>query len=159
MSNLPRRRPLHIWIPTNKRYANHKPAPMDGLNELINGNRSNRNEGARRERENVEHCAWFIKQAMAKQRYRPMTYTDRCRAMVYMTIVEPHGRRDVSNVIGGVSKYALDALTARNERGVGAIWDDNTTWLKKFSPTIRIDPENPGIEITVIPVEEAEVEA
>lgn len=159
MSDLPRRRPLHIWIPSNRRYKGGKPAPMDGMNELIGQSRSHRHAGGRIERENVEHCAGYVRLAMIQQRYRRMTYTDRCRAMVFMTIVEPHNRRDVANVIGGVSKYALDALTARNEHGAGAIWDDNTAWLKKFTPSIRIDPDNPGIEITVIPIEEAEHEA
>ena len=55
---------------------------------------------------------------------------------------------------GGVLKYALDALTARNKSGAGAIWDDNTRWMPKLVPSIRIDPDKPGIEITVIPLEE-----
>jgi hypothetical protein len=53
-----------------------------------------------------------------------------------------------------VSKYALDALTATNEYRAGAIWDDNTMWMPQFIPSIRIDPDNPGIQITVIPLEE-----
>lgn len=155
-----RRPALHVWIPTNNTYKSErnwgKPAPVDGLNEIISSNRTNKYVGADRERENVLHCAWFVKRAMAKQRYRRMTRTDRCRALVYMTIVEPHDRRDVPNVIGGATKYALDALTATNDNGVGAIWDDNTKWLKKFVPSIRIDPTSPGIEITVIPLEETD---
>lgn len=149
---------LHVWIPSNNRYKSTRnrgrPAPVDGLNEIIKSNRTNKYAGAERERENVLHCAWFVKQAMAMQGYRRMTETDRRKALVYMTIVEPHDRRDVPNVIGGATKYALDALTATNDHGVGAIWDDNTRWLKKFVPSIRIDPDNPGIEITVIPLEE-----
>ena len=152
------RPPLRIWIPSNNTYQSErnwgKPAPVDGLNEIIKSNRTNKYAGAVRERENVLHCAWHVRQAMVKQHYRCMTAEDRCRAMVYMQIVEPHDRRDVPNVIGGVSKYALDALTATNEYGAGAIWDDNTKWMPQFIPSIRIDPDNPGIQITVIPLEE-----
>jgi hypothetical protein len=91
---------------------------------------------------------------MTKQRYWRMTVTDRCRAIVRMTVVEPHDRRDVPNVIGGAAKYVLDALTATNGNGAGAIWDDDSRWLAQFVPSIRIDPENPGIEVTVIPLED-----
>lgn len=101
----------------------------------------------------THHCDRAIRSHV--ERLRRMTETDRRKALVYMTIVEPHDRRDVPNVIGGATKYALDALTATNDHGVGAIWDDNTRWLKKFVPSIRIDPDNPGIEITVIPLEDA----
>lgn len=157
------RHALHVWIPTNNRYKSSRnrgrPAPVDGLNEIISSNRTHKYVGASRERQNVVHCAWHIRQAMAKQGYRRMTHEDRCRAMVYMTIVEPHDRRDVPNVVGGATKYALDALTATNDHGAGAIWDDNTKWLKKFVPSIRIDADRPGIEITVIPLEEEKNEA
>ena len=149
---------LHVWIPTNNTYRSKrnfgKPAPVDGLNEIIKSNRTNRFAGADRERENVTHCAWHVRAAMTKQRYWRMTVTDRCRAIVRMTVVEPHDRRDVPNVIGGAAKYVLDALTATNGNGAGAIWDDDSRWLAQFVPSIRIDPENPGIEVTVIPLED-----
>lgn len=152
------RKALHIWIPTNREYKSvknrGKPAPMDGLNEIISSNRTGAQVGARRERENVEWCAWFIKRAMLDQHYEPMTEQDRAPVFVYLTVIEPNARRDVSNIIGGVSKYTLDALTARNKRGVGAIWDDSAQWVKKFVPNIRIDPAKPGIEITVVPLED-----
>ena len=151
------RPPLHVWIPSNRTYESRrnrgKPAPMDGLNEMRGSDRAGKYVGANRERRNLEHCAWHVKVAMVKAGYAPMTVQDRCKCHVYMTIVEPHDRRDVPNVMGGVPKYALDALTARNKGGVGAIWDDNTHWMPKFVPTIRIDPERPGIEFTIIPLE------
>ena len=153
------RPPLHVFIPTNRAYESRrnygKPRGMDGLNELIAQNRANRYFAAKRERENVTWCARFVRQAMRVAGYAPMTVSDRCRCYVYVTIVEPHDLRDVPNVIGGVLKYTLDALTARNAHGTGAIWDDNTKWMPKLVPSIRIDQTNPGLEITVIPLEVA----
>ena len=152
------RPPLHITIPTNRAYTSErnwgKPAPMDGLNEIIRQNRTNKYVAAEAERDNLLHCARFIRAAMHKAGYAPMTKADRQRCQVYVTVIEPHDQRDVPNVFGGVLKYALDALTARNENGVGAIWDDNTKWMPRMVPSIRIDPKNVGIEITIIPLED-----
>ena len=149
---------LHVTIPTNRAYDSKRnwgrPKGMDGLNELIEQNRTNRYYGASKERENVMWCARFIRQAMRVAGYAPMTSADRCRCHVLITVVEAHGERDVPNVYGGVFKYACDALTARNKYGAGAIWDDNSNWMV-LTPKIRIDPSNPGIEITVIPLEES----
>ena len=154
------RPPLHVFIPTNRAYSSErnwgKPAPMDGLNEIIGQNRTNRYVAADAERENLLHCARFIRAAMHKAGYAPMTKEDRRKCQVFVTVVEPHDKRDVPNVFGGVLKYALDALTARNGNGTGAIWDDNTRWMPRMVPSIRIDPTSPGIEITVIPLEEAD---
>ena len=152
------RPPLHITIPTNRAYDSErnwgKPRGMDGLNELISQNRTNKYFGADKERENVMWCARFVRQAMQAAGYAPMTSANRQRCHVYVTVIEPHDQRDVPNVYGGVLKYALDALTTRNKHGAGAIWDDNTRWMPKLVPSIRIDPRNVGLEITVIPLEE-----
>ena len=149
---------LRITIPTNRAYTSErnwgKPKGMDGLNEIISQNRTDKDYGAAKERENVLWCARFVRQAMRAAGYAPMTEASRQRCHVYVTIVEPHDQRDVPNVFGGVLKYALDALTARNKHGVGAIWDDNTKWMPKLVPSSRIDPRNVGVEITVIPLED-----
>lgn len=153
------RQVLRVFIPTNRAYESKrnwgKPKGMDGLNEIISQNRTNKDYGAAKERENILWCTRFIRAAMRKAGYAPMTNADRQRCQVYITVIEPHDRRDVPNVFGGVFKYALDALTARNKNGTGAIWDDNTQWMPKLVPSIRIDPNNPGIEITVIPLEDS----
>lgn len=149
---------LHVYIPTNRAYTSArnwgKPKGMDGLNELIAQNRTDKHHGARKERENVMWCARFARQAMRVAGYAPMTESDRQRCEVHVTVIEPHDQRDVPNVFGGVLKYALDSLTARNKNGTGAIWDDNTRWMPRLVPSIRIDPHCVGLEITVIPLEE-----
>lgn len=143
---------LHVFVPTNRAYESERnwgrPRGMDGLNEIVDSNRANRNKGARLERENVLHVARFVRAEMHRLGWKRMTSQTRRKCVVSMTIVEAHDRRDVPNVIGGVSKYALDALTATNPNGCGAIWDDKSRWLE-FHPDIRIDPDNPGIDISI----------
>lgn len=148
------RKPFKVFIPSNRVTDDGRRAPMDGLNELIKSSRTDRYAGARVERENLEHCAWFVRIAMRKAHYKPMTREDRQVCDLHICVHEINRRRDVSNVYGGVLKYALDALTARHKCGAGAIWDDNSTWLRYLTPSIAIDQKNPGIEITVIPLEE-----
>ena len=151
------RKPITVFVPTNRAYSSKrnwgKPAPMDGLNEIIAQNRANKDYGAAMERDNVQHCARFVRAAMRVAGYAPMTAKDRCKCHVRVKVYEPHDQRDVPNVYGGVLKYAIDALTARNKNGVGAIWDDNSKWMSLSVLPIAIDPINPGIEITVIPLE------
>lgn len=152
------RKQLRVWIPSNRAYTEGrnagKPAPMDGLNELIASSRTDKYVGARKERENVEHCALFVRLAMRRCRYRPMTEGDRQRCDVEVVIHETSRRRDVPNVVGGVLKYVLDALTARHKGGAAAIWDDSVRWIRYVTPHIVIDPDSPGVEVTVIPIEE-----
>lgn len=147
---------LRIWIPTNRAYHSKKnwgkPAPMDGWNELRNSDRTHRQAGADREREDVLWCARFIRSAMNLVGYEPMTEDDRQQCAVTIEVVEPHDRRDVPNVLGGVSKYVCDALTARNRHGVGAIWDDNSKWMPCFNLSVSVDPQSPGVGVTVIPI-------
>lgn len=149
---------LSVFVPTNRAYESErnwgKPAPMDGLNEIVDSNRANKHKGARLEKENLLYVARFVSAEMRRVGYAPMTKGDRCKCYVAITVVEAHDRRDVPNVLGGVLKYALDALTARNPNGTGAIWDDNVRWMV-LAPHIEVNPACPGIEITVTPLEES----
>lgn len=98
------RPPLHVTIPTNRAYTSAtnwgKPRGMDGLNEIIAQNRASKDYGAAKERENVMWCARFVRQAMRAAGYAPMSEGDRQRCHVYVTVIEPHDRRDVPNVYG-----------------------------------------------------------
>ena len=149
---------LKVWIPTNRTYDDGRPKAMDGLNEIIDADRTNKYLGARREKENLQHCYWYIKQAMTKQRWRPMQRKeDATPVKVFLTFVESNNRRDVPNIYGGCGKYVLDALSrTRYDRhgnitklGAAAIYDDNSRWMTQCIPRVKVDPENPGIEVTV----------
>ena len=146
---------LRIWVPSNRTRDDGSPAPMDGLNEIIATNRTGWQVGQRIERENVQWVATFVRIAMRRTRYRAMTRDDRQVCDVHVCVHEVSKARDVANVYGGVLKYALDALTARHKYGAGAIWDDNSTWLRYLTPSIVIDKEHPGLEIAVIPIKES----
>lgn len=147
---------LYVFVPTNRAYTSErnwgKPAPMDGLNEIIDSNRTSKHKGARMEKENLLHVARFVKAEMRRVGYKPMTKDDRCKCCVAVTVVEVHDRRDVPNILGGVLKYTCDALTARNPNGCGAIWDDNVHWMS-LVPDVKVNPVNPGIRIGIIPLE------
>ena len=143
---------LRVWIPSNRTYDNGRPKAMDGLNEIIDSNRAHRHKGARVERENVEWCAHYIILAMRRQKWAPMrTRETAVPARVRITFVETGRRRDVPNIYGGGLKYVLDALTRAQGKKVGsaAIYDDSVAWLAECMPSIRVDKNRPGIEITV----------
>ena len=125
---------------------------MDGLNELIGYSRTHKNMAARIERENVEWCAWHIKQAMAQQGWPPMLTRESARpCQVAVTFVEANRRRDVSNIVGGGLKYLLDALSRPRggKGGAAAIYDDSVAWLQSCVPHVRVDRDNPGIYVIV----------
>lgn len=150
---------LRVWIPTNRTYKDGRPKAMDGLNELIDANRSGYQVGAAIEKENLEWCYYFIKRAMGGQGWRPMqNWADAVPCDVLITFVEANRRRDVSNIYGGGCKYVLDALSrTRYDRsgrvtklGAAAIYDDSVRWLVDCTPMVRVDPKKPGIDVTVI---------
>ena len=150
--------PLRVWIPSNRTYRDGRPKAMDGLNELIDANRADRQVGARVERENVEWCRYFAVRAMRDQGWAPMQEkSDAVPCRVHIAFVEANRRRDVSNIYGGGCKYVLDALTrTRHDRhgrvtkiGAGAIYDDSVRWLTSCETAVRVDAKRPGIDITV----------
>ena len=125
---------------------------MDGLNEIIDANRASRQKGARLERENVEHCSWYILQAMLNCNWEKMTDKASARAVdIDVIFVEANARRDTANVIGGGLKYLLDALSRPrgSKGGVAAIYDDSPRWIRRIRTQVEIDPLNPGIEVHV----------
>jgi len=151
-------RQLHVWIPTNRAYDDGRPKAMDGLNELIDSNRTDRQMGARVEKDNVEWCTFFIRRAMHSQHWRPMQDKRHAKPCeVILEFVEANRRRDVSNIVGGGMKYVLDALTrTRYDRrgrvtkpGAAAIYDDSMRWLTNCTTWVRVDPRKPGIQVTV----------
>lgn len=151
-------RVMGVRIPSNRTFANGRPKAMDGLNEIIKHDRTHRNMGARIERENVEWCAWHIKQAMVQQHWQPMlTKEDAVPVGLYITFVEANARRDVPNIIGGGLKYVLDALSRPrgSKIGTGAIYDDSPRWLVEVHPRIEIDPEAPGIALLLVRKEQS----
>ena len=140
---------LRVWIPTNRKYKSGKPAGMDGFNEIIKQNRSGIKVASRCERENITHCAWYIRKAMTMAEWQALTKDTACVCSVYMNHIEPNRQRDVPNVYAA-SKYVLDALTARHRLGCGAIYDDSVRWLDHFTQKVSVNAQEPGIELVII---------
>lgn len=149
------RTPLRVWIPTNRSYANRSPKGMDGWNEIVRQNRKGKDFAAKCERENVRWCAWYVKQAMLEQKWAPMRDEKTATPCVlHITIWEPNRRRDVPNIFG-VTKYAIDALTARHRYGAAAIYDDSQRWLHpQIEMKVKVDRQRVGIEVVVIPLKD-----
>ena len=144
---------LTVMIPSNRTYKDGSPKGMDGLNEIISYNRTNRYKAATIERENVEWCAWHIKQAMQQQGWQPMLTKETARpCQVTVLFVEPNRRRDYSNIVGGGLKFLLDALSRPqgNKAGAGAIYDDSQTWLPTCVSTVRTEKGQAYIYLTVV---------
>lgn len=151
---------LRIWIPSNRVYEEGpnkgKPKAMDGFNELIDSNRSDKYKGARIEKENVEWCAWYVKKSMRQQHWQPVYIAKGAKKVrVAIRFVEANGRRDYSNIIAG-SKYVLDALTRPRggKPGAAAIYDDSPKWIVDTQFAVDINPKRPGIEVIVEEVTE-----
>jgi len=71
--------------------------------------------------------------------------------IVHCCFIEVDGRRDVSNIYGGL-KWLLDGLSKPRgikTKGAGAIWDDSPKWVTVF-PSVAIDKDNPGVDISII---------
>lgn len=113
---------MRFFVPSNRRTRTGQLRGFDGMNEIIDANRSNRHVGAKQERENIEYVMWHAKAAMSSQKQKPIEG----KAHVHIDFVEPNARRDPSNVLGA-TKFILDALTKprASKPGVGLIQDDS----------------------------------
>lgn len=141
-----RQQHLKFFVPSN-RLGSRGVTHLDGMNEIINANRTNRYVGAKQERENVANVQAFAEVAMRQQHWLPL---NRRKAHVKVTFVEVDARRDVSNIYGGL-KFVLDGLShprGSKTLGAGAIWDDSPKWVE-CEAHVRIDKDNPGAEIEI----------
>ena len=142
---------LNVFVPSNRYGKRGKPLGVDGWNEIIKAFKSHRMKGQNLLTVNAMRVAEFTSAAMREQRFRPPT----CPCEVHVTFVEVDEKRDVQNVYGGGLKWVLDGLSrprGAKYYGAGAIFDDSPTYLRNVYPHIRIDPNNPGVEIDVITI-------
>ena len=105
---------------------------LDGLNELINANRMNRYEGAKRKRAYTELCAWSARAARIRK-------PGRFPVMVWIHWIEPNSRRDPDNIASG-KKYILDGLMS-----AGVLPNDGPKQIRGFLDTFGTDQREPRI--------------
>lgn len=143
---------LRFFVRSNKRTKSGRPAPLDGLNELVASERGGWKTGNRVKRKNGLNAEASCMVAMAESGWECPT----CRCVVTITFVETSRRRDPDNVYGG-AKFILDGITkprGRRSYGAGAIEDDSQKWIElRFGP-IMVDREDPGCWVEIETLEE-----
>ena len=142
-------RSLRFFVPSNRTTRTGQLRGLDGLNEIIHANRTNKYMGAVQERENLRNVMQFADAAMINERFEPIEG----KAHVKIEIIEPHAKRDVSNVIAA-SKFLLDGITRPrgNKPGVGLIVDDSPYWCE-LEITVKVEPKKAGAYIEVSEVD------
>ena len=139
---------LRFFVPSNRYNKNGTPAPLDGLNELINAERGDWRIGNRLKRKNGKNAESACAAAMKEQGWR----CPKGRCLVTLKFVEVNRRRDPDNIYGG-AKFILDGITKRSGRrtyGAGAIVDDSQKWVKlRYDEDISVDKERPGCWVTI----------
>ena len=139
---------LEFFVPSNRRTRKGEPAHLDGLNELVRGDRTGRGFANSLKRANADSVEAACREAMREQGWK----TPRCKCIVTLTFVETDRSRDPDNIFGG-AKFILDGISkpkARKRYGAGAIVDDSQKWIElHLNPEIRADKSNPGCWVKI----------
>lgn len=144
---------LRFFVPSNRTDKNGNPAPLDGLNELIESERLGYRIGNSMKRTNGRNAEASCIYAMRAERWT----CPKCRCLVRLTFVETSRKRDPDNIFGG-AKFILDGITKKRGRrsyGAGAIEDDSQRWIRlEYDSEILVDKENPGCWVEITTLEE-----
>lgn len=136
---------LEFFVPSNRRNEDGSPAPLDGLNEMIDAERGG--WGAALKRRNGRNAEASCVYAMRASGWE---CPDR-KCAVTLTFVETSRRRDPDNIYGG-AKFILDGITRKRGKrsyGAGAIRDDSQRWVDlRFGP-IEVDRDMPGCRVAI----------
>ena len=109
---------------------------LEGMNNLILANRTNRFLGAKVKRSNTDLCAWAIRAAKLKPvEHYPVT--------IWIRWTEPNGRRDPDNV-ASAKKFILDGLQT-----AGIIQNDGMKQIASFVDTFRINAGDPHVTVMI----------
>lgn len=136
---------LEFFIPSNRKGKKGGPAPLDGMNELVNAERGGwGNALKKRNGMNAEkHCRKAMDDAGWK-----------CpdgRCVVTLTFVETSRGRDPDNVYGG-AKFILDGISrprGLRKYGAGAIRDDSQGCIELRYGPILVDRGRPGCIVRI----------
>lgn len=116
------------------------PGKLDGLNDYIAAERTNRHKGAKMKADNGNIVAVAIRQCLRDVRI------ERAVEMHY-TWYEPNKRRDLDNVSSFGRKVIQDSLVQ-----CGVLKDDGWKYVVGFSDRFEVDKANPRIEVKIIEV-------
>lgn len=112
------------------------PGKLEGMNNLILANRTNRFLGAKVKRNNTDLCAWSIRAAKLRK-------VERYPVTICIEWTEPNGKRDPDNVASG-KKFILDGL-----QDAGIIMNDGQKQIRCFLDTFRIDTRDPHVTVSI----------
>ncbi|MCL2699617.1 MAG: hypothetical protein FWE68_04840 [Defluviitaleaceae bacterium] len=112
---------------------------LSGLNELLGASNRHWAQGHRLKRDNMMLVMLDILAAGIK----PVEG----KAVITIACFEPNAKRDTDNVKAGACKIILDAL-----QQMGVLQGDGRKYLlDTVMPPVRVDRENPRIEVAISP--------
>lgn len=109
---------------------------LDGLNEFIEAQRTNKYKGAELKKANQRIVELAIRRQLHIAIDRPVR--------LHYTWYERNAKRDLDNVSGLGHKVIQDALVA-----CGVLADDSPKYVKGYTDEFKIDRNNPRIEVEI----------
>lgn len=109
---------------------------LDGLNEFIEAQRTNKYKGAELKKNNQR----IVELAIRRQLH--ITITSPVR--LHYTWYERNAKRDLDNVSGFGHKVIQDALVV-----CGVLKDDSPKYIKGYTDEFRVDKVNPRIVVEI----------
>ena len=110
---------------------------LDGLNNLIDCERTHRQMGAKLKRKNEAYVRMYIRQQL--RGYRPKT-----PVKLHYYIYERNRKRDLDNVFSFCAKVVQDSLVKE-----GIIDNDGWAFIDGFTAQFFVDPHFPRIEVEI----------
>lgn len=107
---------------------------LDGLNKVIEANRTNKYKGNKIKRDNEKIVIFYAKQAKMKP-------IENYPCLVVINWYEPNRRRDWDNVLSA-KKFIFDGL-----QKIGILKGDGQKYIHQIEEHQFIDRENPRIEV------------
>ena len=110
---------------------------LDGLNEYIKAERTNRYTAAKLKHKNQSWVCLCIKSQLRAKKIAGAAY-------IHYHFYEPNAKRDWDNVSGYAHKVIQDALVECK-----VLKDDSQRYVVGFSDSFDIDRKNPRIEVEI----------
>lgn len=112
------------------------PGRLDGLNEFIEAQRTNKYKGAELKKTNQRIVELAIRRQLRVAIDKPVR--------LHYTWYERNAKRDLDNVSGFGHKVIQDALVA-----CGVITDDSPKYVKGYTDEFKVDRNNPRIVVEI----------
>ena len=110
---------------------------LDGLNEYTKSCRGNAYGANNMKKRNQESVIWAIRE-------HKLPKIDKYPIKLNIVWYEPNKRRDIDNVTFAV-KFILDAMVEEK-----VIIDDSQKYVSEISHIVKVDKEDPRIEVEII---------